>query len=209
MVLIFSVAARTAKANADITSVGTNCNLTIYSGTRPATPDSALSGNTALCAFSMGAGVAFGTAASGVITVNTFPSATISATGTATFARLTSSGGTAVADFDVTPNTTASFQATLSGSVLTVTSITSGTIVSGAGVQGMTLSGTGIDPGTTITSNGTGTGGTGTYNLSQSNATISTAAAMTAAFTGDITFATTAFTSGVTASISSFTVTEE
>ena len=46
--------------------------------------------------------------------------------------------------------------------LLTVTAITSGTIT-----NGMTLSGSGINTGVTITSLGTGTGGTGTYNTNQ------------------------------------------
>ncbi len=49
----------------------------------------------------------------------------------------------------------------ISSTVLTVTHVTSGAIV-----VGMTLSGAGIAPGTTVVSFGTGMGGTGTYNVS-------------------------------------------
>ncbi len=53
---------------------------------------------------------------------------------------------------------------TIATTVLTVSAVTSGTVA-----VGNWLYGTGITPGTFISSNGTGSGGTGTYNLSQSN----------------------------------------
>lgn len=56
----------------------------------------------------------------------------------------------------------ASFTGAISGTTLTVSAVTSGTIA-----VGQTLSGTGITAGTTITALGTGTGGTGTYTISQ------------------------------------------
>jgi Flp pilus assembly protein TadG len=57
----------------------------------------------------------------------------------------------------------ASFTGSISGTVLTVTSVTSGTLVVGA-----TITGTGVTSGTTITAYGTGTGGSGTYTVSHS-----------------------------------------
>jgi len=53
------------------------------------------------------------------------------------------------------------FQATIAGSVLTVTSVTAGSIYLGQTVQGA-----GVPVGTVIISYGTGSGGTGTYNIS-------------------------------------------
>lgn len=53
----------------------------------------------------------------------------------------------------------------VAGTVLTVTSVTSGTIV-----QGMLLVGAGLTAGTIITALGTGTGGTGTYTVNNSQA---------------------------------------
>ena len=53
------------------------------------------------------------------------------------------------------------FQATIAGSVLTVTSVTTGSIYLGQTVQG-----SGVPVGTVIISYGTGSGGTGTYNIS-------------------------------------------
>ena len=76
----------------------------------------------------------------------------------------------------VSPTIT-SFQGTISGSVLTVTSITSGSPLGPA----QAIAGTSVTAGTTITSFGTGTGGTGTYNLSKSS-TVSTAEAMTSTY---------------------------
>lgn len=68
----------------------------IYSGTVPATADTALSGNTLLAQPSFGA-TAFAAASGGVKTANTIsPDTDAAATGTATFYRLTKSDGTVV-----------------------------------------------------------------------------------------------------------------
>jgi hypothetical protein len=64
------------------------------------------------------------------------------------------------------------FTGTISGSVLTVSAVSSGTIA-----NGMIVVGGSVTQGTTITSLGTGTGGTGTYNLSASS-TVSSGEAM-------------------------------
>ena len=87
-------------------------------------------------------------------------------------------------------NTYAYFQGygTISGSVLTITAVVSGSLA-----VGYTVSGSGVTLGTTISSLGTGTGGIGTYNLSASS-TVSTTvtiigtttSAQTASFTGSI-----------------------
>jgi len=57
----------------------------------------------------------------------------------------------------------------ISGTTLTVSAVTSGTLVVGAD-----LSGSGITPGTTVTALGTGTGGTGTYTVDTSQTASST-----------------------------------
>lgn len=76
--------------------------LRIYSGTRPATPDTALSGNTLLAELTFNA-TAFGAAADGVATANPIAAdAAADATGTATFARCVESDGvTVVLDCEV------------------------------------------------------------------------------------------------------------
>ena len=98
MTVIFSVAARTSKATADNTSIGSAATISIYGGTRPATPDTA-AGSTALVTFTMTG--AFGTVTSGVLTASTIPQSTATATGTASWARIATSGGTAIVDMDV------------------------------------------------------------------------------------------------------------
>ena len=72
--------------------------------------------------------------------------------------------------------TFANFTGSISGTVLTVSAVSSGTII-----NGMALSYSGLTPPITISSFGTGTGGTGTYNLSTSGGTI-TSRAMSGAY---------------------------
>lgn len=97
-----------ASAGSGISAIGELCNsgtLTLYNGTQPATPETALSGNTALAAVTYSA-TAFGTpaysspnmVAAGSFTGNGSPTAN----GGATFARAVKSDGTTVvADFSV------------------------------------------------------------------------------------------------------------
>lgn len=72
--------------------------VNIYSGTQPATADTALAGNTLLAAPTLGT-PAFPAAVAGVLTANAITAATAVATGKATFARtFRSDGTTAVVD---------------------------------------------------------------------------------------------------------------
>lgn len=105
MTVTSSVAARTAKANADLTTVGNGATLTVYSGARPATPDTApVNGTNAALAVLTQAG-ALGSVTNGVLNTNAFPSTTaLAAAGsgtTAVWARLSTSGGVACFDYDV------------------------------------------------------------------------------------------------------------
>lgn len=101
--------------------------IIIYSGTEPATANTALSGNTVLATFTGGSPV-FGAASGGIITLSGTPlTVAASATGTATFFRAFKTDGTTVV-----------FQGTVGTSGqqlnLNTTSITSGvnvTITSG------------------------------------------------------------------------------
>jgi len=92
---------------------------------------------------------------------------------------------------------TAIFTGSISGTTLTVTQVSSGTLAAGQSVYGI-----GITPETVITALGTGTGGVGTYtvNLSQTVAAESlNSAAVTCLFTGSMsgtTLTVTAVTSG-------------
>lgn len=79
------------------TLAGTSALLKIYNGTRPATGGTV---TTLLATLTCNA-AGFGTSSAGVLTASAVSSGTAAATSTATWARLTSSGGTFVADFDV------------------------------------------------------------------------------------------------------------
>ena len=123
----YSTTLRNGKLNEITTAAGNAAILTIYSGTRPATGGTA---TTVLVAFTMG--TPFAAAASGgVLTIN-LPSATAASnTGTATWARLTQSGGTFVADFSVGVSAS---EINLNSTSLTATvnvTITSATITDG------------------------------------------------------------------------------
>lgn len=89
--------------------------------------------------------------------------------------------GTNGAGFD---GTNAVFTGSISGTTLTVTAVTSGTIVVGGKITGYgTWTGSVVVPitsGTTITALGTGTGGTGTYTVSASQTVASTRIMMAA-----------------------------
>jgi hypothetical protein len=105
--------------------------LVLYSGTQPTNPDTALSGNTALATFTLGA-TAFGagtTANPSVAALSGTPlSATAGASATATFGRFLKSDGTTVVA-DVTIGTSGSdinlnSTSITSGGTVTITSYT-------------------------------------------------------------------------------------
>ena len=118
MALGYSVSLRAAKANAVTTAVGNAGILTIYSGTQPATGGTA---TTALVTYTLGTPFAPATATA-VLTPTAFSAVNAVATGTATWFRVTTSGGTQVID-----GTVGTSGADLN---LTTTSITSGLSVS-------------------------------------------------------------------------------
>lgn len=98
--LKYSAALKTAQQAAISTQAGANAVLTLYSGTQPASPDTAISSQVALSTHTCAA--TFGSAASGVLTVGSIGNGTGTAgagAGTAaTWYRLTTSGGTALID---------------------------------------------------------------------------------------------------------------
>jgi hypothetical protein len=112
--------------NAEANAVGNALDsgyIRIYSGTQPATADTALSGNTLLAELRFGAD-AFGAASAGVITANAITSdSSADATGTATFARILASDGTTVW-FDGSVGTSDA------NVILNTTSIVAGAVVS-------------------------------------------------------------------------------
>ena len=74
--------------------------IKIYDGTQPATGDTSITTQNLLVTLTFG-NPAFGAAVAGVITANAITSGTAGASGTATWARLTKSDGTAVQDGSV------------------------------------------------------------------------------------------------------------
>jgi hypothetical protein len=117
-----ALAAITAKI--DVGGAGT---LVFYSGTKPATVDTALSGNTVLATLTFST-TSFGAPASGVSTANAITSGTAVASGTATFARaFAHDGTTAVIDFGVgTSGADINLSSTTisSGQTVSITSLT-------------------------------------------------------------------------------------
>ena len=103
MTLSLANTARTAMCDAlvDLLDAGAGAaTLKIYSGTRPANPDTAITG-TLLATVTL-IDPAFGNAATGVATLADPASVTAAATGTATHFRAADSTGAAVMDGDVT-----------------------------------------------------------------------------------------------------------
>lgn len=100
--------------------------LNIYTGTQPTGPDTAITSQTLLATLTFSA-TAFGDAEDGVATANAIVSGTAVATGTATWARMLSSGSVAEVDCsvgtsgaDINLNTTS----IVSGATVAVTSFT-------------------------------------------------------------------------------------
>lgn len=95
MTISIATAARNAELDAITTQLGASALLRIYNGTPPADANTGLSGNTLLAELACSA--TFAPAASaGVLTANAIANdASADATGTATFYRLLTSGGTA------------------------------------------------------------------------------------------------------------------
>lgn len=115
-------AAASAAADA-VTALANGGKLRIYSGTKPANADTALSGNTLLAELALSS-TAFGSASNGVATANSITDdSSANASGTASFFRVFKSDGT-TAVFDGTVGT--------SGADLNLnsTSISSGATVS-------------------------------------------------------------------------------
>ena len=98
MALSYTTTLRNAMLDAITTAAGTSATLKFYDGTRPATGGSATN---LLATLTCGAGAFAAAASGGALTANAITSANASATGTATWARLASSGGTFVADMNV------------------------------------------------------------------------------------------------------------
>lgn len=124
MAVAYSTTLRNARLDAITTAIGASGKLRIYSGTRPAT-----GGTVTTLLAELTCNATFAPAASGgVLTLNSITQdSSADATGTATWARMVTSGGTFVADFnvgtsgsDINLNTTS----LVSGAAVQVTSFT-------------------------------------------------------------------------------------
>lgn len=128
--LKYAVALKNLRLNQITTEISTSGFLRIYSGTQPANPDTALSGNTMLANLPLSSTFAAG-ASGGVLTANAITTeSSADNTGTATFFSLVTSAGVRIIDgsvgtsgADMTINTTAIVSgAAVACSSLTVTS---------------------------------------------------------------------------------------
>jgi hypothetical protein len=121
MALSYSTATRNSRLDAIVTAVGASGLVRIYDGTRPANPGTAITTQVLLAELTCSA--TFGTSSAGVLTVSAITQdSSANNTGTASWFRVTTSGGTGVIDGNVST----------SGSDLnlTTTSITTGQSVS-------------------------------------------------------------------------------
>lgn len=95
-----TAARKQAIAAAENTAIGASATLKFYTGAMPATTETAVSGT--LIATLTTSATAFGTVSGGVITIAELPETiTCVAAGTIGYARLATSGGTAMYDLDV------------------------------------------------------------------------------------------------------------
>ena len=120
-----SASGRNAALNAalDVLNGGS---LRVYDGTQPADPDTAITSQVLLATLPLNA-TAFAAASAGSKTANSITSATAVATGTATWYRFVTSGGTAVFDGSVgtaTSNLIFGSVAFSAGATVSVTSFT-------------------------------------------------------------------------------------
>lgn len=96
-----TVATKSARATALNTALGGGATIKFYTGTIAATPETSIGAQTLLGTLT-GNATAFGDVTSGVLTARAITQdSAADATGTATWARLATSGGTAIADVDV------------------------------------------------------------------------------------------------------------
>lgn len=96
MAISYVTTLRNAMMDEITAAIGTSGKLKIYSGTAPASANASLSGNTLLADLDLSSSFAAG-ASGGVLTANSIATENPVAGGTATFFRLTTSGGTVVA----------------------------------------------------------------------------------------------------------------
>jgi hypothetical protein len=185
----FITTLRNARMDAITTAVGASGRLRLYDGTQPATGGAATN---LLCDLPCSATFA-PAAAGGVLTVNAITTTNAALSGTCTWCRVTTSGGTAIMDAPAGAAVTTTVTGSASQDTVTVGSAT-GLVI------GMYASGTGIATGARIVDiQGT------TVHLSIEN---SGAVSGTGTFNWDLVLTPAALTSGQPVSISAFTITD-
>lgn len=119
--IVYSISLNQARLAANVTAIGNAGLLKIYDGSQPASPDVAIGAQVLLSTHTCGSpfGPASTAAHPSVLTASAIGSATAAATSTASWFRITTSGGTAV--IDGTAGVGATFDLNLNS-----TSITSG-----------------------------------------------------------------------------------
>lgn len=96
----YSTTLRNTRMDAITTAIGTSGKLKIYAGSVPANPAASRGSNTLLADLDLSSSFA-GSASGGVLTANSIATEAPVANGTASFADLTTSGGTVVAQLTV------------------------------------------------------------------------------------------------------------
>jgi hypothetical protein len=99
--LKYATALKNGKLDVVTSQLGASALLKIYDGTQPAGPGTAVTTQTLLATLTCNASAFAGSASGGVLTANAITGANASATGTASWFRVTTSGGTALIDGSV------------------------------------------------------------------------------------------------------------
>ena len=95
--LKYSLAARNGQLTDLNTRIGASCRIALYDGSQPAGPDTAIGAQVKLVEWTGNAG-GFGSVASNVLTAAAVANVNAIASGTATWFRISTSGGVAVVD---------------------------------------------------------------------------------------------------------------
>ena len=95
MAFTLTTAQKNTALNTITTAIGAGANVIIYSGTAPTNADASLSGNTVLATLPLSS-TSFGAASGGTITANAITQENASASATATFYRILTSGATVI-----------------------------------------------------------------------------------------------------------------
>lgn len=97
MTVKLTSAVATSMVTTEASAAGANATIKIYTATRPANPDTAITSQTLLATLTV---PSWGTASSGTSAAGSITNVTAAATGTASWFRLATSGGTTILDGD-------------------------------------------------------------------------------------------------------------